>query len=259
MRRHLAAVSVAALSGLVILTTAVPAQAQYPSALGTPTTYSAGKPLWGTLQNVPGIGATEFTYVGPTMGSTIEAYYASEHVADLKAMAKKARVLLREQLDERCGGDPKACKAMVVFDIDETLFNNYTYWANETPPFSLDDTNWTSYVENCETSVNGPIRAFYRLAQEKGVKVAVITGRPVTQTAVTQQCLREKGITGWADFTAKPVDDTRSASVFKAQARKALEIKGYTILVSVGDQISDMAGGYLGGGIWLPNPIYFIP
>ena len=47
--------------------------------------------------------------------------------------------------------------------------------------------------------------------------------------------------------------------MFKAQARKALEQKGYTILVSVGDQISDMAGGHLGGGIWLPNPIYFIP
>ena len=68
--------SVAVITGLVLLTTTLPAQAKYPGALGTPTTYSAGKPLWGTLQNVPGMGATEFTYVGPTMGSTIEAYYA---------------------------------------------------------------------------------------------------------------------------------------------------------------------------------------
>lgn len=242
------------------LTSAGVAQAAYPSdGLGQPTLHNAGRPIWGTLQNVPGIGATEFTYVGPTMGPTIEAYYADQHASDVKAMMKKARLLLRDQLDRRCGGDPRGCKAMVVFDIDETLFNNYTYWANETPPFSLDDTNWTAYVQGCETSVNKPVRAFYKLAQDQGVKVGVITGRPVSESGITKDCLREKGITDWAAYIGKPNSSTQTASVFKAQARASLQKKGFTILVSVGDQISDMAGGHMGGGIWLPNPIYFIP
>ena len=261
MNRTMRRVAVAAIVAMAAaLGTALPAHAAFPAdALGQPTLHNAGKPIWGTLQNLPGIGAAEFTYVGPTMAPTIEAYYARQHAVDVKAMAKKARLLLRDQLARRCDGDPRACKAMVVFDIDETLFNNYSYWANQTPPFSLDDTNWTTYVQNCDTSVNGPVRDFYRLAQDRGFKVAVITGRPVSETSITKDCLREKGITGWTAYIGKPDSSTQTASVFKAQARASLQKKGFTILVSVGDQISDMAGGHLGGGIWLPNPIYFIP
>lgn len=244
----------------LVLGSAGMAQAIVPAGgMGQPTLHNAGKPIWGTLQNLPGIGATEFTYVGPTMAPTIEAYYAGQHAADLKAMAKKARQFLRAQLEQRCGGDPRACKAMVVFDIDETLFNNYSYWAAQTPPFSLDDTAWETYVADCDASVNGPVFNFYRLAQDTGVKVAVITGRPDSQSAITKGCLREKGITGWTAYIGKPDNSTQTASVFKAQARASLQKKGFTILVSVGDQISDMAGGHLGGGIWLPNPMYYIP
>ena len=51
-----------------------------------------------------------------------------------------------------------------------------------------------------------------------------------------------------------------SAADFKAPEREWIEGKlGYTIVVNVGDQWSDLAGGYSEGGFKLPNPFYHIP
>ena len=44
---------------------------------------------------------------------------------------------------------------------------------------------------------------------------------------------------------------------FKAPERRKLTEEGYTILLSIGDQQSDLSGGYAERTFKLPNPVYF--
>ena len=251
---------VVALLSAAALVPAVGAQAAPDINLNRPTLTYGGVPVWGTLQNLPGMGSKEFTWVGPTLAPTIEAYYAGDRWrADLARSRDRAKALLRTLLDQQCGGDPKACKAMVVFDIDETLLNNYGYWSTQDPPFTLDSATFATWATSCGESALKPTVQFYKYAQKMGVKIALITGRAESLRKATRECLKKRGMTGWHELILKGPDDTRMASWFKADARATLERRGYTILVSVGDQLSDMAHGHTLSGVWLPNPMYFIP
>ena len=50
-----------------------------------------------------------------------------------------------------------------------------------------------------------------------------------------------------------------SAVDFKAPERRKLAAEGYTILLSMGDQQSDLDGGSAERTFKLPNPVYFLP
>jgi HAD superfamily, subfamily IIIB (Acid phosphatase) len=50
-----------------------------------------------------------------------------------------------------------------------------------------------------------------------------------------------------------------SAAYFKAPARGKIVAKGYTIVMNVGDQWSDLLGGYAERTFKLANPFYVIP
>ena len=54
----------------------------------------------------------------------------------------------------------------------------------------------------------------------------------------------------------KPIGSTAE---FKASQRAAIEAQGVTIVVNMGDQPSDLAGGHALQGFLLPNPFYRIP
>jgi len=56
-----------------------------------------------------------------------------------------------------------------------------------------------------------------------------------------------------------PLDTEPTAAAFKAKVRRQLEREGYTIIASLGDQVSDMSFGALKKGFLLPNLMYFIP
>jgi hypothetical protein len=46
---------------------------------------------------------------------------------------------------------------------------------------------------------------------------------------------------------------------FKAPERRKISEQGYTIVLSLGDQDSDLEGGYAERTFKLPNPVYFLP
>jgi hypothetical protein len=50
-----------------------------------------------------------------------------------------------------------------------------------------------------------------------------------------------------------------SAADFKAPARAEIERSGYTIVVNMGDQPSDLIGGHAIGRFLLPDPFYRVP
>jgi len=49
-----------------------------------------------------------------------------------------------------------------------------------------------------------------------------------------------------------------SAADFKAPQRERLTREGYTIVANIGDQPSDLAGGFAERAFLLPNPFYRI-
>jgi acid phosphatase len=92
-----------------------------------------------------------------------------------------------------------------------------------------------------------------------GVAVFFISGRPPALRRATERNLREQGYQ-WDEVIVFP-EGARFASAvdFKVPERRKITERGYTILLTMGDQESDLAGGYAERTFKLPNPVYFIP
>ncbi len=65
---------------------------------------------------------------------------------------------------------------------------------------------------------------------------------------------------GWIALIMRPPGLTlKSTADFKAPERGKIAAQGYTIIANVGDQPSDLAGGFAERGFLVPNPFYRIP
>ena len=211
-----------------------------------PGPIGAGRPILGTTQNLPSLGSTDIYDAGPGFAEQITDYYTKgAALRDQTEVAKAAEKWARKYVTSKCGGDGKQCKAMVVFDIDETLVNNY---------------EWDTAVENCTSPGIKPVVDFYKSLATLGIETAIVTGRPQSQRDETVTCLRKLGVSDWYELVTR-TDKTEDlpASAFKAQQRAAWERKGFTIIASIGDQVSDMALGHTLRGFLLPDAMYYIP
>jgi len=104
-----------------------------------------------------------------------------------------------------------------------------------------------------------PVRELARFARSQGVAVFLLTGRPERLRAATEANLKAAGYE-WTAVLLKPdALNSPSAVDFKAPERKKLIDQGYVIVVNIGDQISDLDGGYAERTYKLPNPFYFVP
>ena len=87
-----------------------------------------------------------------------------------------------------------------------------------------------------------------------------ITGRDETQRAATEKNLSDTGYGGYTELVLAPTGVHFAwAADYKTPQRAAIEARGYTIIANVGDQPSDLAGGYAQATFLLPNPFYRIP
>lgn len=174
------------------------------------------------------------------------------HAAYERSVARgwaKATKLLDAQLAKH----PK--KPTVVLDIDETTMSN---WG------CLDAANFElSGLATCvvtSRSVAFPgAKSFIKHARAKHVAIAFITGAPQAVCALRQKNLIAQGIKKPFTLTCRPASDTTDSVIpYKSGARKALQKKGATIVLNVGDQQSDLSGGAARKTYKLPNPIYTI-
>ena len=242
-------------AGLLLATPAVQA-AVVPVDPG-PT--AAGKPIWGTGQNLPSMKVTGNYFAGPENAQAIETYYDSGRAArDQESVAKAARTWIYDWVDARCGGEPESCDATVVFDIDETLLSNYAYYKGTGFTFTQD--GWNAFTESCGNTAIAPTRKLYRQLVRDGFAVVLLTGRSDTERSATAACLRKRGISGWHELILRTqAEASLSADVYKSKHRSDLQGEGHRIVASIGDQVSDMSRGHLKAGFLLPNVMYFIP
>jgi predicted secreted acid phosphatase len=91
------------------------------------------------------------------------------------------------------------------------------------------------------------------------VAVFFITGRPPELREATERNLRQEGYNPAGVVLQPPGVTFKSAVDFKAPERRKIAEQGYTIILSMGDQESDLLGGYAERTFKLPNPVYFLP
>jgi HAD superfamily, subfamily IIIB (Acid phosphatase) len=115
-----------------------------------------------------------------------------------------------------------AAKPAIVLDIDETSLSNW-------PAYRIN--GWGRVVNGECDLQQGPcgLRAWQALGQSKAL-ASTLEG---------------------AHFA--------SAADFKAPERRRITERGYTIVLALGDQESDLLGGYAERTFKLPNPVYYLP
>ena len=176
--------------------------------------------------------------------------------ADVARVAGAAKTWLEESAKT-------SAKPAIVLDIDETSLSNW-------PAYRLN--GWGRVVAGACDLNQGPcgLRAWQALGQSKalppvlslaqrahelGVAVFFISARPADLRAATERNLREQGYQ-WDGVIVLPEGASfASATDFKAPERRKLSEQGYTILLTIGDQNSDLSGGYANRTFKLPNPV----
>lgn len=175
---------------------------------------------------------------------------SGRYVKEMDAIAGQARVYLETNLTRHK-------KPAIVLDIDETVLSNYP--CIDACDFGFLPNEWNEWVLKGEAPAFQGALDLFRYARSHDVAVFFITGRPENQRQATVTNLQKEGFEGWKELVMKADADHSLTSEFKTQQRRKVFDQGYTIVVNMGDQMSDLEGGYAEATFKLPNPMYFVP
>ena len=180
----------------------------------------------------------------------IEYRDSGEWDSDTSEMIGAARRSLSGVLDEG-----SVVRPAIVLDIDDTSLSSYE---------CLKRFNFRqSARRTCSSSGTLPAIPqtldLYRFARERGVAIFFITGRRERARSFTRSNLRAEGYGTYTKLYMRPNRERAGThDGWKARTRRAITRRGYRILVNVGDQRSDLTGGYARRTFKLPNPMYVI-
>jgi acid phosphatase len=159
-------------------------------------------------------------------------------------------------------------KPAMVLDIDETSLSN---WEEiKADDFGFHAKIWNDWVDSAKAPAITPMLELYRFARQYGVAVFFITGRREPSRQSTEKNLQAAGYSDWQGLILRAQGDKpcenyanhKEASevvCYKASERKKIADQGYHIILNLGDQLSDLRGGYAQRAYKLPNPFYYIP
>lgn len=233
--------------------------------LGTAAGAIAILVLWTALPGAPGVLAEPPNL--SALKAQLRAYHASgTYGHELAAVAATGR----DHLRERAGAVQRPA---LVLDIDETALSNFSQiLANdfgyirggscvvEESSELSSPCGWKDWVGLGKATALSPILDLAQTAADRGVTLFFITGRRESLRAATEENLRSAGYPAWERLYMKPDDaDLPSAVPYKSAKRAEIEAEGYTIILNVGDQYSDLGGGHSERALKLPNPFYMVP
>ncbi|KTD20700.1 HAD family acid phosphatase [Legionella londiniensis] len=197
----------------------------------------------------------------PNLGlltSEVKTYHDSGAYAnELSCVIAKARAyLVKRAILNRQSTQPQ--KLALVLDIDETSISNYQKMVKRGFAASKEQIN--REILRADSPAIKPTLALYQEALRQGVAVFFVTGRFESQREATIKNLKSAGYQKWTNLYLRPeAYQEQSIVPFKSQARANIAKQGYTIIASIGDQCSDLTGGYAEKGFKLPNPYYYLP
>lgn len=140
----------------------------------------------------------------------------------------------------------------IVSDIDETCldnsghFNKNTGWGD-----------WDSWIVQAKDPRLKQTADFLAWARKNGFAIFFVTGRSESSRAATIKNLVRAGL-NYDGLYMRPDNDKSPAAEMKTKHRKMISDMGFKIIVSIGDQYSDLLGGYAEDCEKLPNKIYYI-
>lgn len=145
----------------------------------------------------------------------------------------------------------------LVLDLDDTAVTN-TQILNE-DAFCFNDARMIAYWRGEGPPPIMPVRNLYDRARSLNISVFFISGRRTGMRATAERNLADAGYDGYEELVLRPLFFSGSTAEFKTGAREDIIDEGYRIVLNLGDQISDIAGGAADQALLLPNPFYFVP
>jgi predicted secreted acid phosphatase len=205
------------------------------------------------LAIVPVASATDPT--GQSAAQIRQFYDSGDWNRAVVKQVKKAKAFLKQRTQAK--GAPK--KPALVLDIDETGLDNYPC-LDEKGGLPYDGGIYAGCVAAYDAPAVKPVLSLFKRARELKVAVFFITGRPEAIRDGTLKNLRSAGYTGKYELILEPEGyDNESRVPYKSGARRKIQKRGFKILANVGDQQSDLKGGFSERTYKLPNPIYVTP
>jgi predicted secreted acid phosphatase len=280
MRRHLPAVSGAAVVALLAATAAAgPASAHGVDHRLSPRTHftlaadgSSGlRPDGEGIPNIDSVKKTIYTYYGDPTGTGQADPAHSPYVTEMtRLLQRQRRELPRLLAQARRHHEQPA----IVFDADDTTLWTYPMEVGDMK-FVFTPAAQAPWVDGERFPAVPGMVDFVEDAQRMGFTVFGLTGRSDSQKAHTLGNLAKVGYTAFTadryftkynSGTQPPAYLTCVAAPtcttveYKAGTRRHIEQDlGYDVVLNVGDQWSDLQGGYADHWLKLPNPTYYLP
>lgn len=189
---------------------------------------------------------------------TLIRYHDSgQYDYDINKAENQAKFYLQKKIKDNKLAKNKR-KLAIVVDVDDTAISTYDSMLKDdfagTPAILNVRLNRTDLPAVQETL------KLCNFAEKNRVAVFFITGRKESFRTNTIKELKFAGYHDWDGLFMRSNAYFRSpAAVFKSAMRKKIENKGYDIVINIGDQYSDLAGGFADHAVKLPNPYYFVP
>lgn len=219
-----------------------------------------------SASEIPNLGRVELR---------IEAYYGdpsrtgvaspqSNYARQTEGITARTRHYLRARLSHPA----RHGKPALVLDIDDTSLVTYGYEISE--GFGFTPASNAAYLQSHTLPAVFGMPRLANWAASHGITVFWITGRPESQRALTASNLGAVGYTPSTDAShlfLKPSSPpayltcgtTCTTIQYKSLTRQHIASEGYDILADVGDQFSDLKGGFADRTVKMPNPMYYIP
>lgn len=144
-----------------------------------------------------------------------------------------------------------------VFDIDETALSNFEYEIKY--DFGYIQEEWDKWIKGSKAPSIPQVKMFYDSLLSYGYKIIFITGRSFVYYEATYRNLKNAGYSIFDTLICRSTAEQNiAAKEYKTTKRKELTEKGYSIVGSIGDQWSDLEGGYTIFKIKIPNYMYIV-
>lgn len=210
---------------------------------------------------VIGIGFFHLIHSEPAnltlLKNKIKTYHdCGTYMKEIAQVISKADNYITKQI--KINNTNKSQKLAVVLDIDETSLSNYEHMISR--DFSGTREDFHQDVMQADSPVIQPTLKLYNKILKNHIAVFFVTGRRISERNATKNNLHKAGFNNWAGLYLRPEHyNYMSMTPFKTQSRRSIRHQGYLIIANIGDQYSDLQGGYALKTFKLPNPYYYLP
>jgi hypothetical protein len=158
--------------------------------------------------------------------------------------------------------------AAIVLDVDDTTLLTYDY--EVAYDFGYDPVENADYIHNHGMGPVFGMPELANMAADEGATVYYLTGR---SESLREDTLRDLDKAGYPNVASDhlymrnknnppdylPCEPDCTAVQYKSLTREHIESLGYDIVLNMGDQYSDLKGGFSDDRVKLPNPMYYLP